>query len=56
MTIVQRLKLIGASVASALQTNVSSILLLLAAGNDVYGVAVTIYISGKLVKWTNTLK
>jgi hypothetical protein len=35
---------------------VSSILLLLAAGNDVYGVAVTIYISWKLVNWSNTLK
>jgi len=42
---VQRLKLIGSSVGSALQTYVSAILLLLAAGNDIYGYAVTIYIS-----------
>ena len=42
---VQKLKLIGASVASALQIYVSAILFLLAAGNYVYGVAVTIYIS-----------
>jgi hypothetical protein len=45
MTIVQRLQVIGASVTSTLQTYVSAILLLLAAGKDVYGGAVTIYIS-----------
>lgn len=56
MTIVQRFKLIGASVASALQTYVSSILLLLAAVHDVYGDAVTIYISWKLVNLSNALK
>ena len=53
---VQRLKLIGSSVGSALQTYVSAILLLLAAGNDIYGYAVTIYISWKLANWSNTLK